>query len=63
MGKVTWKEAREKKGMSMAEVAKEMGISVQNYCQKENYQRAFKISEALLACKILDANINDMKVS
>ncbi len=63
MGRITWKEAREKKGLSMAEVAKQMGISVQSYCQKENYQRGMKISEALHACKILDTKIEDMKVS
>lgn len=61
--KLTWKEAREKAGMSQAKVAKEVGMSVQSYNQKENYQRSMKLSEGLLVCKVLGTKIEDMKIA
>lgn len=55
------KEAREKKGLVHAEVAKQLGISRTYYTMIENGKRDIYFSTAIALCCILDLNIGDLK--
>lgn len=61
MEKMTFKEAREKAGISTsAMMAKLLGMSVQSYGQKENYDRHFKDYELVDFCEITGVKFKDL---
>ena len=59
---LTYKEAREKAGMTAIEVAKKLGLSKTNYSLKENYERHFKDIELVRFCQIVGCSINKLKI-
>lgn len=59
---LTYKEAREAKGLDAIEVAKKLGLSKAAYSLKENYERHFKDAELVKFCQITDCNINKLKI-
>lgn len=62
MEQMTWKEVREKIGLTQAEMASRLGITSQNYCQKENYQRKFDAREVIAIAKMADVDPADIKL-
>lgn len=59
---LTYKEAREKIGLSQSEVARRIGISRETYALKESYDRQFKDCEIMKYCQIVHVNIEDLKI-
>lgn len=65
---MTWKELRERIGLTTNEMARELGMSKQLYSLKENYKRSMKLEEALAIQKIAERNnlyidLNDIRRS
>ena len=59
---LTYKEAREAKGLKAVYVAEKLGMSKANYSLKENYQRNFKTDEIMDFCKIVGCKASDLYV-
>lgn len=57
---LTYKEAREKKGIKAVYVAEKLGLSKANYSLKENYQRNFGTDEIMSFCKIVDCKPEEL---
>ena len=60
MEKMTWKDVREKIGLTQAEMAERLNMSSQSYCQKENYLRKFAVNEAIAVLRMADIDPEDV---
>lgn len=63
MGKLDWKQVREKIGATQAEMAEKLGISQQAYGMKERYERQFTVAEAIVVAKMAGVELEDIKLN
>lgn len=59
---MTYKEAREAKGLKAQFVAAQLGMTKANYSLKENYKRNFKTDEIYKFAEIVGIRIDQLKI-
>ncbi len=60
--KLTWEQARNKTGLTSAEMAKHLGMSRQLYYMKENYMRVMRVEEAVEIAKLAGVSLESIKL-
>lgn len=60
---LTWKQVRDKTGMTQAEMARKLDISPQLYQMKETYVRPMRVEEAVEIAKIAGIDLRRIKVA
>ena len=59
---ITYREARERTGLTVTMMAEKLGITKQAYHHKENYERQFKDNELMKFCLITKTKPSSLKI-
>lgn len=62
MEMITYREAMEKKKISITELARIIGMSKANLQQKIDYERSFKDHELMAFCEVCNCKPTDMRI-